>query len=140
MSAVSWSLGAQPAVVVSIEDRAEQLREVAAILRRHGGTASLHVAGAFETLLAQGGDLRELLGVRVRPGRACDVPATRHRRHERDDAVRALAATLPGKPTARANAIAAMLLARDGRVTVIHQTTEALPASVSQLKRILRGA
>jgi len=140
MSAVAWTLGAQPVIVASPADGAERLRIVAAILRGHPDPAAQEHARALDQFDAEGGDLNELCGVKVRRGGAYDVPAKRRRLRERNDALRALAATLPGGPTAQANAIVAMRRDHDPKVLVIHASTEALPASLAQVKRILRGA
>lgn len=139
-SIVGFVLGTQPAVVASVADRAAELDEAAEILLAHRSPVARRVGGIIKHCLAKGGDLNQSLGLKVKRGGAHDVPATQRRLRDRNDALRALAATLSGKPTARANAIAAMLLARDCRVTVIHESTEPVPTSTSQLKRILRGA
>ena len=136
----AWALGAQPAVVASVADRAAELDEAAEILLAHCSPVARRVGGIIKHCLAKGGDLNQLLGLKVKRGGAHDVPATQRRLRQRNAAVCALAETLPGGPTAQANAIVAMRRDHDPKVLVIHETTEALPASLAQVKRILRGA
>jgi hypothetical protein len=138
-SIVGIVMGTQPAVVMNIEDRAEQLREVAAILRRHGGAASLHVADAIEHWLANGGDLNKLLGVKVRRGRACDVPSTRLLKQRRDDEIRKVAQTIGGRQAAKIRELQDMLSRRDQRVLIIHEGIKRVPGSAAQLALILKG-
>lgn len=119
---------------------AQDLSEVAAILRSHASPAAQRVALAFETKLDSGGDLERLLRVKVRRGKSCDVPATRRRREQRNDAVRALASTVPGNQADKVRALQAMLSNRDQRVLVIHETIKPVPGSTAQLALIIKGA
>jgi hypothetical protein len=131
---VASLLGARPA------DGAARLRNVAAILRDHPDPDAQEHARVLEQFDAEGGDLNKLFCVKVGRGRAYDVPSRQRRMRARDDAMRALAKTLPGKVTAQAHALLAMRMAGDPRVLVIHQTIERVPTSLAQTLRILRGS
>jgi hypothetical protein len=138
LALVAWVLGAQPAVVATVADRAAELDESAEILLAHRSPVARRVGGIIKHCLAKGGDLNQALGVKVKRGGAHDVPATRRRLRERDDELRALAAALPGKPTARANALIEKLQARDPQLLVLHQDF-GMPTSTRQLVRIIRA-
>lgn len=133
--------GARPAgIEPSVLDRAEQLQRAADVLRASADPAARHVATAFERWIAEGGDLHQHLGVRVRRGGAHDLPHRKARKQARDEQIRAIADGLPKSPKSRAAQIREMLLARDPTLLVIHERTAPVPSSEAQLRRILHGS
>lgn len=124
----------------SVADRAEQLRRATDVLRASADPAARHVATAFETWIAEGGDLHQHLGLRVRRGGAHDQPHRKSRMQARDEQIRAIADGLPKSTKSRAAQIREMVLARDPTLLVIHERTAPVPSSEAQLRRILHGS
>ena len=123
-------------------DRADQMREVATILRSHDCAAAQHIAASFERWLADGGDLACHIGI-ARPGGAYEPLWGREQRklrRNRDKAIRMAAQAQPGNQSARVRWLLEQL-SRGGLPQLrIYQVDDSLPTSPSQLHRILRGA
>ena len=131
----AWLTGRLPTAI----DSAEQLREVAAILRRDPSIAAQNHAGGIERWLADGGDLRRHLGALVKRGGANDVPATRQRRQARDAAIRSAAEEGPGNQSERVRWLQEQLLRGGLPQLSVFKVDEPLPTSTAQLHRILTG-
>ena len=131
--------GRAPGAQLTLADRAEQLREVAAVLREHDSAAAQHVADAVDLWLREGGDLSRHLGIKPGRGKANELPHRRAALAARDAEIRTAAAPLGRNDTERAECFVALQRARDKRVSVTHQALAPMPTSAGQVRRILSG-
>ena len=138
MTALAASLlGTPPPMLATVATRAEELRQVAAILREQPCAAAQNVAEALERWLVDGGDLVKMLGLRPGRGRASDTPQRAARMSKRDAEIRAAAAGLGTTANGQAETLAAKLQAGDPKLLVLHEL--GIPTSTRQLVRILRA-
>lgn len=111
--------------------RVELILQAIELLQRYDLPGARHVAAGLAQWLAEGGDLAQLLGLRVRRGRRS--PATTLRARKRDDLLRQAAEACGATPAALAREIQSD--------TELGQRLRELgaPASPRHLARILTG-
>jgi hypothetical protein len=100
-----------PGMMPTVAQCIDRLRAAAVVLRQHGGDETRPVADAIETWLQGGGDLRQLLGVKVGRGRSADMPHRASAKAQRDALVIGLADRLKQRNPGLSDVDAARLLA-----------------------------
>ena len=134
-----------PARVVAptVAEGADRLRAAELILRQYGGGDALFVANAIATWLYEGGDLCELLGIKVARGRSHDLPHQADAKRRRDQRIgvefERLRASTPGIPHGEAVRLLALALRDPTRLAVLREIGEptAFPTSEKALRLIL---
>lgn len=129
----------------TVAEGADRLRVVAAILRAYGGPDALRVADAIETWLYEGGDLCELLGIKVARGHSHELPhrvAAKRRREQRIALeVERLRQRVPGITDREARRLLALALRDPARIAVLREEVgeaATFPTSDKTLRLILR--
>lgn len=125
---------------LTLEECITDLREAVDVLQRQDGAGARRVGDALSAWLRDGGDLAKRLGVSVPRGKWGKLPSRLTPMQRRNDALRRLAATLPGSTPQQAEQLAALIANRDPRIEVIRSSVGvALPTSDRQLRRVIHG-
>jgi hypothetical protein len=133
------------AAASTVAEGADRLRVAELILRQYGGDDALFVANAIETWLYEGGDLAELLGIKVARGRSRELPHQADAKRRRDQRIGAefdrLRQSVPGLSNTEAVRLLALALRDPARLAVLREEIgggAAFPTSEKSLRLILR--
>ena len=131
--------------VPRVAECADRLRVAVLILRQYGGADALFVANAIETWLYEGGDLCELLGIKVARGRSRDLPHQADAKRKRDQRIsiefERLRESEPGITDTEAVRLLALALRDPAHLTVLREEiggAVAFPTGKKALRLILR--
>lgn len=117
----AWLVGARPGAPKSHAERVAVLGRVADLLREHAphDEGACLVAGAFETFAAGGGDLHELLDVKVGRGKSPTAAWRTAKRADMQQRIRAIGAELQGTPSAKAAHVVRLFREGDPRLQAV---------------------
>ncbi len=117
----------------------EDLREAVAVLDASGTPGARRTADALRAVLA-GRRFEEAAGIALPRGGAHQRPDRLLAKRRRDEALRALAASMPGGPTQQARALLTLIELGAPDVAEAGSPGAPLPRSAKQLVRIIREA